>query len=165
MSAVKQYESALKQVVELCKKKGLDFFEQKQNSVLKFLSEKFQEDAAYGMLNSVRSAIFLISKEKIEEDPIILRFLKDVFKLRPTAPKYTFTWDVSIVLRYLAELNPLERLPITELTEKTVMLMALCTAHRAQTLANIDIRNIKQVTNGMEIRMSELIKTSGPGRL
>lgn len=43
------------------------------------------------------------------------------------------------------------------------MLIALCRAHRAQILVNIDIR-IKQVTNSMEIRISELIKTSGPER-
>lgn len=51
-----------------------------------------------------------------------------------------------------------------ELSKKTVMLSALSTASRAQTLANIDIRNIKKSQNGLEIPITKLLKTSGPGR-
>ena len=50
------------------------------------------------------------------------------------------------------------------MTEKAITLLALSTAHRAQTLAYIKISNIKTTTRGLEIRIPDLIKTSGPGR-
>ncbi|ESP01853.1 hypothetical protein LOTGIDRAFT_99731, partial [Lottia gigantea] len=42
--------------------------------------------------------------------PLICRFLKGVFELRPSLPRYTHTWDVDIVLRYLSSLAPAEDL-------------------------------------------------------
>lgn len=82
--------------------------------------------------------------------------------MRPTKPRYT--WDVSIVLRYLEGLHPLETLSFRQLTEKTVTLLALGTAHRAQTLASILITNIHTTCTGLHITVDERIKTSGPGR-
>ena len=87
--------------------------------------------------------------------------MKGVFKLRPLRAKYFGTWDVSIVLSYLEQLDESN---MEKLTYKTVMLLALSTAHRAQTLTNIKISNIREVNEGLEIKIPELIKTSGPGK-
>lgn len=104
--------------------------------MIHLLTECFKAGASYGTLNSHRSAISLISKDKIGEDRLVTRFLKGVFerRLKPAQPRYTFTWDVSIVLSYLEKLYPLENLSFKDLTRKTAMLLALCTVHRAQTL-------------------------------
>ena len=115
-------------------------------------------------MNTYRSAVSLLSTEKIGEDLLISRFFKGISKLRTPKPKYAFTWNVSIVLNYLRSLYPLCNLNLSHLTYKTVMLIALCTAHRTQTLANIRISNIKSTNTGLEIRIPELIKTSGCNR-
>ena len=44
------------------------------------------------------------------------------------------------------------------------MLLALGIAHRAQTLTCININNISESARKLEIKIPELIKTSGPGR-
>lgn len=111
------------------------------NNVISFLTECFNDNASYGSLNTYRSAISLISSDKIGEDTIISRFMKGIFRCKPTKPKYNYTWDVSIVSSYLSKLNPLDSLNLQELTEKTVALLALTTAHRAQTLTSIKINN------------------------
>lgn len=41
---------------------------------------------------------------------MIVRFLKRVFHLRLPRPKYSRTWDVSIVFNYLKNLEPIEQL-------------------------------------------------------
>ncbi|EFN82661.1 hypothetical protein EAI_00066, partial [Harpegnathos saltator] len=118
----------------------------------------------YATLNTYRSAISLISNNKIGGNELICRFLKGVFNRKPQTPKYSHIWDVTRVLEYLEKLNPLEKLSFIQLTEKTVALLALCTAHRAQTLASIKITNIYKTGNNIHIKIEDRIKTSGPGR-
>lgn len=79
----------------------MDFYTPDRNNLLKFLTGIFNNGASYSTLNTYRSAISLISKDKIGEDLIVSRFLKGSSKLRPLKPKYSYTWDVSVVLKYL----------------------------------------------------------------
>ena len=159
-----QYQVALNQWVLFCKFNETEFLNPRTDLVLKFLTRKFKEGASYGTLNSYRSALSLISSDKIGDDPMISRFFKGIFKLKPSFPKYSFTWDVSTVLIYVAGMFPLDSLSFTSLTLKTVILLALCTAQRAQTLASIAVENILIKKDELEIRIQELIKTSRPGK-
>lgn len=163
-STLVQYESALKAWWSFCQESREEFFSPSINKVLTFLTEKFESGASYATLNTYRSAISLISNNKIGNNQIICRFLKGVFNKRPQKPKYSYTCDVAIVLNYLEKLYPLETLSLTQLTEKTVTLLALCTAHRAQTLASIKITNIQKIRNSIYIKIDDKIKTSGPGK-
>ena len=57
------------------------------------------------------------------------------------------------------------KIPVLKrLTEKTVTLLILSTAHRVQTISCIKISNICISDNSLDIKIPELIKTSGPGR-
>lgn len=163
-STQKQYNAALKPWLEFCISNNLDGFNPDTSSLLSYLTVKFKEGASYGTLNSARTAISLLSKDKIGENVSICRFLKGVSKLRPPKPKYAFTWDVSIVLKYLENLCPLDKISFTDLTYKTVMLLLLCTAHRAQTIANIRLNNITFSSDQVMIHISDNIKTSAVGR-
>lgn len=163
-STVKQYEAALRHWWNFCCGSRRKFFTPTVSKLLTFLTRKYNEGASYGTLNTFRCAISLISKDKIGENDLVSRFMKGIFKLRPTRPRYTRIWDVSAVLRLLETWHPLEDLELNRLTKKTVTLLALCTAHRAQTLANIKINNIILRSEWIEIEIPDRIKTSGPGR-
>lgn len=91
------------------------------------------------------------------------RFFKGVFKMRPTAPKYSNIWSVDDVLKLLENWFPLETLNLQKLTLKLVMLLALGTAFRVQSLTLIKLKNIKKISGGVEIRISDLTKTSRAG--
>ncbi|XP_044597491.1 uncharacterized protein LOC123274057 [Cotesia glomerata] len=162
-STIKQYNSALKDWWTFSKKKGHDPFCIEANSVLEFLSEKFRDGAAYGTLNTARSAISLISTQDITNNPIISRFFKGIFKLRPIKPKYDSTWDTEPVITKAADLYPLEKLTLQQLTNKLIILLALGTAHRVQTLSLISIDNIAQYKSSIQIKIPDIIKTSRPG--
>ena len=159
-STSKQYESALKRWYLYCTANNADYYNPTRPALLKFLTEKFNEGASYGTLNTYRSAISFISQNKIGEDQMICKFLKGAYRARPSAPKYTSTWDVSLVLTYLEtkDLNS-STTSFKEITEKTVMLIALASAHRAQTITSIDIRNITFTPAGAEILITKMIKT------
>lgn len=120
------------------------------------------ETMSYNSLNSLRSTISLIMGSEIGSDPLIKRYLKGVFRSRPTKPKYNYTWNPTVVLRYINSLGKNEQLPIEILGKKLLILLALTTAHRVQTFSNIRISNIAQNGNEIQILITDLIKTSNP---
>ena len=57
----------------------MNVFKAKLYEILLYLIEKFNKDTSYGLLNSIRSAIYLISDENLTENVYIdfTRFLKE----------------------------------------------------------------------------------------
>ena len=89
----KQYETALRAWWQFCKETNSEFYEPTRGSLLNFLTKHFGTGASYGTLNTYRSTV--------SQDAMISRFLKGVYRIKPTKPKYSPTSDVSVVLYYL----------------------------------------------------------------
>ena len=89
--------------------------------------------------------------------------MKGVYKASPPTPRYQSTWDVQPVLTYLSSLNPPEKLDLKSLTLKLVMLVALLSAQRGQSLHILDIGCMKELPNGFEFLLMEHVKQSRPG--
>ena len=89
--------------------------------------------------------------------------MRGVFLERPTLPKYNNTWDVSQVLTYLKSLSPVHELSLLCLSHKLVMLLALLSSQRKQSLHLIDIRNISIRNDTLLIRIGDLLKQTRPG--
>ena len=120
----------------------------------------------YSALNTVRtslSSFIMIDSHSIGSHPIISRFMKGVFQIKPAIPKNIVIWDTSIVLAYLKTLSPVRKLPIMELTKKAVTLSALLTGQRCQTLFHMDIRNIDINKSRICVTFGDLLKQSRPG--
>ncbi|KAL0828822.1 hypothetical protein ABMA28_003733 [Loxostege sticticalis] len=96
--------------------------------------------SSYGTLNNHRSAISLISTNTIGQNDTIKRFFKGVFRLNPCFPC------------------------LQDLTKKLVILLALATGQRIQTLSLIRIQNVHTFTDKIVITITDMIKTSGIGR-
>ena len=115
------------------------------NEVVEFLTFLFESGEGYSAINSARSALSTMIVDKnslpVGKVPAVRRFMKGVFRLRPSLPRYSCIWDVNIVLEYLKVFYPNEELPLSHLTLKLTMLLALTTAQRTQTLHVLDIKN------------------------
>ena len=111
-ATLKQYATALKTWWQFRQIHNENYYFPDTSNVVRLLNQEFKKGASYESLNTLRSAISLISKEKIGEDPLISRFLRGSFKLKPSNPKYDYTWDVNIVL--LKNLPPLRKPPDQE---------------------------------------------------
>ena len=114
--------------------------------VVTFLTTLFTSGLSYNSINLARSALasFVTLRESsIGSNPLISRFLKGVFTLRPPVPRYEEIWDVKPVLNYLRRLSPANSLSLKELTQKLVMLLALVSAQRSQTLHKLTIDNLQ----------------------
>lgn len=163
-ATLRQYDVGLKKWWLFSKKNNISWHSATPKQVLTFLTNQFREGASHGTLNSFRSSISLVIGTHIGEDEIIKRFFKGVFHIRPTRPKFTCTWDPSIVLNLFNSLEENHKLPLSTLTEKLATLLALVTAQRVQTLSLIDIADIKQNNSVITINVAARLKTSGPNR-
>ncbi|KAI8437968.1 hypothetical protein MSG28_010630 [Choristoneura fumiferana] len=164
-NTIKQYSSSLKRWWSFCMTNQINFFDCSIKDVITFLSEQFHNGASYGTINCHRSALsILLGKMNIGLDESVKRLLKGVYKLRPTTPKYNTTWDPKLVLNFVSKLVPHQDISLENLTKKLVSLLALCTAHRVQTLSLIKVNNIQFSSSGAKITITDLIKTSGPNR-
>ena len=161
-STYTQYDTALKKWWKYCNNNGLDPFNYDVRNVLKFLSLEYQNGMAGGTLNSFRSAIAAIQGPQLGEDINIRTFFRGIKNLRPSLPKYDVTWDPEIVLKYFKTLPNNEDLNLSELSKKTITLLASTTAHRMQTFSLIKIENIeKSDQEKIIIKIPDRIKTSG----
>lgn len=121
----------------------------------------FTKSARYGTLNSARSAVALNSPQDLSTDKLISRFLKGAFEEKLSKPRYS-VWDIEPVLNYIENIKPFSQLRLKKAAEKIFALLALAMAHRLQTLVLIHIDNITISDLGVEIKISDLIKTPKP---
>ena len=126
----------------------------------------FNQGLGYSSLNTARSALSAILVNDhgltIGNFASVKRFLKGVFELRPPTPRYGYIWDANIVLGFLTNFYPLEDMPLSYLTYKLVMLLALATAQRAQTLHSINVDDIIYGNDLVVIPIIGILKHTTP---
>lgn len=139
------------------------------NQVLNFLQELYQQGLSYSSINTARSAlssfITLEGNMTVGMHPLVQRYVKGVFQSRPALPRYTSTWDTSVVLSYLKKLHPADKLTLQQLTHKLVMLCALVTGQRCQSLHFMNLQTMHLDNNSSYVfYISQLVKQSAPAR-
>ena len=104
-----------------CCERALDSLHPSVAGVIQFLTTLFKKDLSYSLLNTPRSAlstVITVDGMSIGNHPLVVRFLKGVFNLRPPVPRDKEVWDVSIVLRFLKTLSSVASLSLKSLTLK-----------------------------------------------
>ena len=137
------------------------------NDVCKYLNFKFNEGTKSATLNTIRSALSFFTQNSIislAKDPNVSRLFRYFYRCRPSFSRYTVTWDVGKVLRFLAKWHPPENLSMRQLTLKTVALIALTSSDRAQTLHVLDIQYLNYVPQGLEFLVPSILKHYRAGR-
>ena len=164
----KQYSSYLAKWELYCGKRDINPFCPSVTEGINFLGELFNQGIGYSGLNTARSAlstiVVLSNNASFGTHPLVCRFMKGVFEMRPSLPRYKDIWDVSTVLEYLKTLHPPEDLTLKELTLKLTMLLALLSAQRCQTLQALSIGNMVLTDEKCSFHFSKPLKTSRPGK-
>lgn len=83
--------------------------------------------------------------------------------LKPPRPRYDYVWDPAPVLAKISTFYLHDSLPLSVLSKKLVLLLALATGHRVQTLASFRLSQIS-INGQLIIRVPDRLKTSAPGR-
>ena len=104
-STAKQYESAWKGWSSWCSKEKVNPFATTIKHILSYLADLFHQGRQYRMIGVHRSAIssFHIPLEGVVvgQHPLVTKFMKGIFSLRPTKQRYFVTWNVNDVLQFL----------------------------------------------------------------
>ena len=153
------------EAVSDCCERELDSLHPSVTDVIQFLTTLFEKNLSYSSLNTARSAlspIITVDGMSIGNHPLVVRFLKGVFNLRPSVPRYKEVWDVSIVLRFLKTLSPVSSLSLKNLSIKLVMLLSLVTAQRGQTLHLLDINLMSTYDSSIVFTFNKPLKQSNP---
>ena len=112
--------------------------------VLEFLS--FQsKTVGYSAVATSRSALSTFVKidgVKVGYHPLVSRFMTGLFNQKPALPRYTETWNPHLVLNHLKTYPSTGNLSLKQLTQKLVMLMALLSAQRTQTLQKLSLEDM-----------------------
>lgn len=162
-----QYKSQLGNFQEFCEsKQHFRFPHATCELCIEYLTSLFKKGLSYSSINTAKAAIsqFVIldnSQVSFGNHPLAIKFMKGVFKLRPALPKYNSTWDVTPVLDYL---NDLDTSSLKFLTMKCVMLLALTTGQRVQTLAALNLDFMTITREKVVFLVHKILKTSKPGK-
>lgn len=76
------------------------------------------------MLSSIFEILF---KQDIGNNPLIKRFMRGIFQLKPALPRYNVTWNVNKVLEFLKDLPTDGSITLRLLSMKLAVLLALTT--------------------------------------
>lgn len=164
----KQYQTYHQRWQEFCRSRGINPLSASIENGLEFLYQQYENGLSYSGINTARSAlstvIFLPDGGSFGNHPLVSRFLKGVFESRPSLPRYKDIWDVSVVLDYLKTLPPLEELSLKDITHKTVLLVALLSGQRCQTVHALTVSGMRITNDTVHFEIAKLLKTSKPGR-
>lgn len=150
-----------------CSGQQIDPYDPPLGKFLDFLVTLYDKGLKYSTLNTARSAIsaivVLANNQTLGSHPLVSRFMKGIFKNIPSAPKYKTTWDAQIMLNYLSGLPDITGINLKSLTFKLLMLIALVSAQRGQSLHMLDISFMKVVDTSYEFLLPDHVKQSKPG--
>lgn len=145
-----------------------DPFHTIEEVVVSYLYYLFKTGKSYSVINTHKAMLLqtlpFFDNTWCKDCVLIARFMKSVFLQTPPKPRYIVTWDVSIVLKFLRSLMPLNSLSLKLLTFKTVALVALATAPRAQTLASMNLDNMLIEQQAVVFCFTNFLKVSKVGQ-
>eukprot|EP00794_Sanderia_malayensis_P004188 gene4188-4745_t len=165
----KQYEPIIRDWIEFCGKANNNPYTASIEDGITFLTDLFHtRNVGYSMINTARSALSQIINPKdgltFGKQPLVQRFMKGVFRLRPALPKYSYTYDAKIVITYLKNMDKDECISLKDLTMKLAILISLLTAQRAQTIISLNIEDMEMNQENCKFLVRNPIKTTAPGR-
>ena len=140
---------------------------QQISNVIGFFTEQYNNGLGYSALNTARGALssleIRIDNFAAGSHPTVVRFMKGVFNLRTPIARYTETWNVDLVLKYLQKLSIVNTISLKDLTVKLTVMLGLTNAARIHTLHVLSYKMSKKTNYGYLLKFNSLLKQSRPG--
>jgi hypothetical protein len=163
-----QYNIYLEKWVIFCKGKNIPRRKPSIHQIILFLTMLFNQGLSYSAINTARSALSSFV-DNSGETPVgasatVCRHLRAIYNANPPKARYTEMWDVNTVLILLKKWYPNEQLDIQKLTFKTLMLLALVTAQRVQTLHAFMVSGLIWLKEEVILQVGTLLKHTRVGQ-
>ena len=166
-STQKRYEGHWQQWASWCLERNKCPFSAPVADVLDFLSEQFNDrNLAYRTVGVYKACISQMHDPvdglHLGSLPLVSRFMKGIFQLRPATPRICTTWQVGPVLRSLSSLEPVEQLSLKVLSVKLTTLLALTSAARAHEIVALHLDHLSKKVDSCEFIIHTHVKNSRP---
>ena len=117
-----------------CKQEHINPLYPNLREIIHFLTLLFKEGKGHRAICAARSALNSIIHTQGHKDlsmhPLLTRFCKGVFNLRPLPMKHNDTWDPRTLLEFINGMGNNDTLTLQQLTHKTVGLLMLLSGSR-----------------------------------
>lgn len=157
------YDSAWHKWSGWCHTREIDLFSTSVAAVLDFLAWMYKEGYQYRTLNVHRSAISSVlphfDEVPVGQLPMVKQLMKGVLQKNPPLPKYQFSWDLDLVLKYLETLPINRKLTLSVLGKKLAILLTLAAPKRVSEIARLDRRCMSKKKNSVNFDLPGLSKT------
>lgn len=167
-NSLKQYTTYLRKWNSYCGLHNIDATYPSIGHVLDFMADCYQSGLGYSAMNSVRSALSAtlpnMDNYSVGAHPLVKRLMKGIFERQPVLPRYTEIWDIEQVLQFLRGMPDYEHIGLKELTLKTVMLLALATGQRRQSLQSLRVSSVHFTDSTCRVEFPIKLKTTKPGK-
>ena len=144
-TTTRQYSSYISKWTAYCHERKSDPVYSTIPEVLNFLTALFRSGLGYSAINTAKSAlaslVVLPMGQVLGKDPVVMRYMKGIFEKRPSLPRYSATWDVSLVLQHLQGMD-MNTVSLKQLTMNMTVLLALLTGQQLQTLRAIKLEHL-----------------------
>ena len=164
----KQYDVYLEKWTRYCVEQKVHPAKPSIFDVMKFCTHLYNQNLSYSAINTARSAlsayVHKIDGVTIGKHSDICRHLRGISVKRPSMGKPSHTWDADNVLSLLKTWHPLDTLDFKRLTFKTLMLLALATAQRMQTLHAFNVNRIEFCNDEIILFIDKPLKHTKEGR-
>lgn len=157
------YNSAWQKWSSWCDKRQINPFSAPLASVLDFLAWMHHKNYEYRTINVHRSAISsvlpFIDGVPVGQSPVVKQLLKGILLKNPPQPRYQFSWDLDIVLRFLLSLPCNKKMELKILSKKLAILLALAAPKRVSEIARLDRRFMAKRNDSISFDLPGLSKT------
>ena len=165
-STRQRYESQLAKWQRYCVARDIDPVLPNLNHILNYLAFLFDSGLSYSSVNLAKSAlcsvISLPGVENLSSHPLLKRLMRGVFNSRPTVPRYSYTWDVGLVLTYLRSLGATVGLSLKSLTLKLTSLLVLLSHSRVHYIHSLSVSSMDLQDTHCTFFPTKLLKHSRP---
>lgn len=164
-----QYQTHLKKWIKFCQEKRCDVISPNLSHALDFLSMLHEQGLSYSSINTARSMLSSIlqldttGSVPFGELPIVKKFMKGTFELRPSMPRYTSTWDLGLVLNWFRKGVPVASLSLKELTLKLTFLLLLLSGQRCQTVSLFSVDKMDLSDTSCIFAVTDKVKQTREG--
>ena len=166
--SIASYESAWNNWISWCVREKIDPFCAPLSKIVNFLSALFDEGLQYLAVKAHRSAISachnFLNGEPIGKHPKICALLTGIFNERPPKPRYTFIWDVNVVLTYMKNMSVNFQLSGKNLTCELAVLLALSSALRRSFIQHLNINFMAKTKSCNKFYFNKLHKSWTKGK-
>ena len=95
--------------------------------------------------------------------PIVRRFMRGIFQLRPALLKYNAVWNVHTVFDFIRSCQTVENLSLKDLTLRLTFLLCLLSGQRRQTIKALRVDNMDVTPSSYIFPIVDILKQSRPG--